>query len=635
MKTWIFICLIVFSFPLYGEGASNIGIETLTLKSNIMGESIFGQVQKLFRKLEKALKQEQLFRQAEFEQLKGLIKSNDIKLARRMLEDYHLRGKKGGKVRKTIKRLRKRLNALAEEESQQPPLVDENCPGSGLDEVAFFSTSRAFAALKPSGLVITWGGSDFGGDSGEVAEQINCGVIDIIANKSAFAALKADGTVVTWGDVSAGGDSSSVSGQLNNVSKVYATDRAFAAVKNDGSVVPWGDPSYGGEAAIRTSDHRGDNEKRFPLHTSMLDGTTGRVLKIASTESAFAAIVEDTKDSTRKFVIAWGNGRMGGDLVSHRDDPYLYGDMLSHYIAPLLENGVVDIFGKRASFAALKENGSVVAWGMDDYYGRDWASVASDLQSGVAKIFSDDWTFVALKEDGSVVVWGLDTTLNTVPLSNLELLSGGVVDVVVSDMGGFVAIKDDGRIVVWGGDGDQHVPASDSPQNFVKLLGGDPGFAGVKQDGTVVSWGHYEVDGVWGPEYFLHPIIDIFSNGHAFAALMDNGAVFTWGWDESGGFSDEDYMGFLNALDKEYEKLSDKFYESTGNYPNEQEDIDRLHVEAVKRSIHHLYQVKSGAVKIASTDAAFVTLKEDGTIVTWGAEGYGADSSSVASLFGK
>ena len=115
-----------------------------------------------------------------------------------------------------------------------------------MNEVAFFSTSRAFAALKPSGLVITWGDDNYGGDSGEIADEISCGVVDIVANKSAFVALKADGSVVTWGNSEAGGDSSAVSSQLNNVTKIYATDRAFVAVKKDGSMVPWGGPTFTG-----------------------------------------------------------------------------------------------------------------------------------------------------------------------------------------------------------------------------------------------------------------------------------------------------------------------------------------------------------------------------------------------------
>ena len=630
MKAWIFIVLTMFFSCLYAEVGVGGEVEVFTVKSDSVGESIYKQVKKLLGKLETVLRKERLFRQSEFNDLERRIKSNNIKSAVGMLEDYRLRG--GKKVRKVLKRLRRRLDALTSgEESLQTALSEgKNCSNSGFEEVEFFSTERAFAALKPSGLVITWGDILHGGDSGDVADEISCGVVDIVATKSAFAALKADGSVVTWGNADAGGDSSSVSNELNNVSKIYASTRAFVAVRKDGSAVVWGDRLYGGEAAVITG------ERVFPLHPSLLDGSKGRIVKISSTESAFAAMVEDKEDPSDKFVVVWGEGLYGGDFVVHRNNYSCSAcSGVSYYVAPLLESGVVDIFATRWAFAALKEDGSVVSWGMDRFDGGDWYTVASDLQSGVAKIFSNGYAFAALKDDGSVVPWGADGR-NYMSVDAAALLSGGVVDIVVSSNYGFVAVKSDGSIVIWGRDAgyNRHTPASGMPLNFVTLVGASIGFAAIEQDGSVVSWGTYFINDKWGTEYFLHPAKEIFSNDYAFAALMENGAVFAWGDNDNGGYSDSDYMAFLDAQQKEYEDLSEQFYESTGKYPDRAEDVDRLNEEAMKRSVHHLYMVQSGAVKIAATKAAFVALKGDGSIVTWGAVGYGADSGSVSSLFG-
>ena len=56
-------------------------------------------------------------------------------------------------------------------------------------------------------------------------------------NSNAFAALKISGSVITWGDSSYGGSSSGVSSSLSSgVSVIYSTYRAFAALKTDGSV---------------------------------------------------------------------------------------------------------------------------------------------------------------------------------------------------------------------------------------------------------------------------------------------------------------------------------------------------------------------------------------------------------------
>ena len=60
--------------------------------------------------------------------------------------------------------------------------------------------SRAFAAIKADGSVVTWGAAATGGDSTSVAEKLAGEVVQICANDNALAALKSDGSVVTWGD---------------------------------------------------------------------------------------------------------------------------------------------------------------------------------------------------------------------------------------------------------------------------------------------------------------------------------------------------------------------------------------------------------------------------------------------------
>ena len=70
-----------------------------------------------------------------------------------------------------------------------------------------------------------------------------------------------------------------------------------------------------------------------------------------------------------------------------------------------MNSGVVNIFSTEYAFAALKNDGSVVAWG-NSSYGGDSSSVSAYLNSGVVNIFSTERAFAALKNDGSVVAWG-------------------------------------------------------------------------------------------------------------------------------------------------------------------------------------------------------------------------------------
>ena len=104
----------------------------------------------------------------------------------------------------------------------------------------------AFAALKDDGSVITWGYSNYGGNSSSVSSSLSSGVSQIFSTQYAFAALKGDGSVITWGLSNSGGNSSSVASSLSSgVSQIFSTEKAFAALKDDGSVITWGDSISG------------------------------------------------------------------------------------------------------------------------------------------------------------------------------------------------------------------------------------------------------------------------------------------------------------------------------------------------------------------------------------------------------
>jgi len=119
-----------------------------------------------------------------------------------------------------------------------------------------FSAWKAFAALRADGSVVTWGDSDYGGDSSAVASAL-AGEIDvtqIYSTGSAFAALRADGSVVTWGW--SGGNSTAVASALAgdiDVTQIYSTEAAFAALRADGSVITWGHSDYGGDSSAVAS----------------------------------------------------------------------------------------------------------------------------------------------------------------------------------------------------------------------------------------------------------------------------------------------------------------------------------------------------------------------------------------------
>ena len=76
-----------------------------------------------------------------------------------------------------------------------------------------------------------------GGNSDRVRDQLTHGVRHVVGNTRAFAAVKEDGSVITWGDARDGRNSNNVKSELSHVVKTLA---ASAVVNRDGSVVAWG-----------------------------------------------------------------------------------------------------------------------------------------------------------------------------------------------------------------------------------------------------------------------------------------------------------------------------------------------------------------------------------------------------------
>ena len=623
MKMVILIGIILFSFELRTEAKN---WEIFSARQESVGHSLYNQAKKQIRKLKNALKRERLFNKVDFSRLVRLIKSNDITLVMRILEKYQLKG--GTAVDKAVKNLHNRLYALSKK-GKVSKLQNNVCPGSGLKQTEFFSTERAFAALKTSGVVITWGDDSFGGDSGSVADKLGCGVVKIFSTGSAFAAIRFDGSVVTWGNIEAGGDSSSVSKQLaNGVKEIISAQSAFAAIKTNGSLVVWGDRYRGGKLSIMRESYRQfGGWEEFPLHTSLWDGTRGRVIKVVATDFAFAAILEEKKDPTKKTVFVWGDELFGGDPAVHtvagilggidsRDGQYI-SSMKMKDISPLLKDGVEDIFSTASAFAALKSDGSVVTWGDRDG-GGDSDSVSDQIQNGVEKIFSNESAFAALKSDGSVVAWGHPSKGGDSSLVSAQL-QGNIVNIVSNEIG-FAAIKSDGSVVIWGDKiyNQKFDPKLGAPDEVVNIVASGRSFAALQKDGSVNNWGEISYYESVFKDALSGDIVAVFANNDVFAALKKNGGVVTWGWEESGG----DVPQLISA----YWDARDTVYETDNSLTEEQ---------IRSQTVHHLYRIKSGVVKIASTKAAFVALRSNGTIVTWGASGYGADSSGVASLFGE
>ena len=168
---------------------------------------------------------------------------------------------------------------------------------------------------------------------------------------------------------------------------------------------------------------------------------------------------------------------------------------------------------------AIRDNGTVVGWGYNEYR---QATAPSGL-TGVVAIAAGNAHSIALKEDGTVAMWGLD-------YDGKSILPPGLTSVVAIATGSShnLALKQDGTVVAWGRNdrGESSVPANLS--GVAAIAATESYSVALKQDGTVVTWGNvFE-----GQQQVIADLSNITSIavGSGFGlALRQDGTLVTWG----------------------------------------------------------------------------------------------------------
>jgi Ca2+-binding RTX toxin-like protein len=366
----------------------------------------------------------------------------------------------------------------------------------------------------------------------------------------------------------------------------------FAAIKSDGSVIAWGQNSFVPESLNGTIDatqiySNGSNfvalrtdGALIPLGYQNIDDATLKKLdgtiKVTSVYS-FAAIREDGS------VVTWGDLIYGSNSTS---------------VAKQLD-GTIDVksvVSNGDAFAAIRVDGSVVTWGGGK--SSNSSAVANQLDGtvDVTSISSNSYSFAAIRADGSVVTWG--NTNSGGDSSAVASQLDGTIDVkqiVSNSRDVFAALRADGSVVTWGntnsgGDSSTVAKQLDGTIDIVSISSNFNAFSALRADGSVVTWGNSYTGGdSTAVAKQLDGTVDvtsIYSNHAAFSALRADGSVVTWGISQAGGDS-----------------------------------------TAVAKQLDGTVDVTS----IYSTGTAFAAIRIDGSVVTWGTSNYGGDSSVVAS----
>ncbi|MDR6963277.1 hypothetical protein [Shewanella putrefaciens] len=240
-----------------------------------------------------------------------------------------------------------------------------------------------------------------------------------------------------------------------------------------------------------------------------------QVSQIYSNLSAFAALKQDGT------VVAWGDAECGGDINNAQE--------------PLVNVKRLYAAEDTCGFAALTHDGKLIPWGMGDEF-MPWTRGVRPVLNDVRDFVMAKGLYAAIKQDGSVVSWSFEDAA-TAELSSGKHAAPAMTNVVSISVNyrAFAALKRDGTVVTWGQadyGGDSRQVASEL--NNVKLLyANNNAFTAMTATGRLVSWGKVRADQKGREQVAklsqLKPAVKVVNTDNGFAALLADGSVYTWG----------------------------------------------------------------------------------------------------------
>ena len=319
--------------------------------------------------------------------------------------------------------------------------------------------------LKSDGTVAAWGFDSYG--QTDVPDGLQ-GVVAIAAGYYHNLALLNNGTVVSWGKyfTKNGVETIPVPAGLTGVVAISSYDHHDVALKSDGTVVAWGADVLG--------------STQVPALTGVTAISTGEFQGLA------------IRGTSR--VQGWGSAAVPAGLPAIK---------------------ALTVYGH---FLALRGDGTVAAWGANDY---GQATVPADL-AGVTAVTAGIFHSLALKSDGTVAAWGIRSGINYYGQTAVPAGLNGVT-AIATGTDHNLALKSDGTVVAWGEGHDGQTTVPDGLRDVTAISAGAYHSLALKSNGTVVGWGQTTVP----PG--LTDIVAI-SAGYSFdLALKSNGTVVRWG----------------------------------------------------------------------------------------------------------
>ena len=354
--------------------------------------------------------------------------------------------------------------------------------------------------------------------------------------------------------------------------------------------------------------------------------TCAGMLQVAAACAGVFGFVASAQSATNNFVLGWGYN--GYSQISP--------------IPAAANSDVKTIAGGYSHTVALKNDGSVIAWGQNNF-GQCLGTSANgypitstppgapvqimgQVLTGVSTIAGGYYYTIALK-NGSVVAWGynnfgqclgtnasgspITSTATGVPVQIMgQVLIG--ISAIASGLQHAIALKD-GGVIAWGSNasGQCTVPNS-AKSNVSRIAGGYYHTIAVKNDGTVIAWGDNGSGQCLGTDstgsrltstpsgqqvklagQILTGVAQIVGGSGNCMAVKSDGTVVGWGDNNYGKCMGTDSNG-------------SPIYST----PNGQ-------------SVKLAGQLLTGVRQIACGESYTLVLKNDGTVVCWGENSYG------------
>lgn len=428
------------------------------------------------------------------------------------------------------------------------------------------------AVLKTNGEAVIWGkGEDGEQDYHEVVENVDRIIEpDTDAPRYSIAAIKKDGSLITWGNPEYGGGISNHENALHVKDVTYPKNtwrKSIIALNEDGSVSHFGE--YGPNrknSSVDFDDLKNirqliNGTQRTPMYGSedlyVIDGN-GDVKSFCWTALHYCADVSDVGLNDVEKIQSAGYLftalKNDGSLVSWGIDNRLYpnGSPFENVAMKSLPDNsfvgeVTQLIAGGNAFAALLSNNEVITWGDPRNGGNPTGIVLADVDT----LYSNHSSFAAKKHDGTLVIW---RETGKVVADNVKTL--------VANNGSYAAIKMDGTVGYWDSNGedryenlisyeyddDYNVIGSEMPPlaGVKEIIAGSSSFSALKEDGTVYSWKYYGD----GSDSGFTNIVKVFKpQSDTYAGLDANGNLRIWGeLDSVGDLPEEDLVSTLIEL---------------------------------------------------------------------------------------